>query len=98
MVWLPSVPAYRNDYECHCSGPLLISTPRLYAFGCALLLLVSSRYLLGYPQHGRWFNGLLVVWLLGARVAFVALNWESYSATPLDALKCGSRAITRWVD
>jgi len=70
-------------------GPLLISTPRLYAFGCALLLLVSSRYLLGLPakQHGRWFNGLLVVWLLGARVAFVALNWESYSATPLDALK-----------
>lgn len=48
-------------------GPLLISTPRLYAFGCALLLLVSSRYLLGLPakQHGRWFNGLLVVWLLG---------------------------------
>ena len=70
-------------------GPLLISTPRLYAFGCALLLLLSSRFLLGLStkQHGRWFNGLLVVWLLGARVAFVALNWESYSATPLDALK-----------
>ena len=70
-------------------GPLLISTPRLYAFGCALLLLLSSRFLLGLStkQHGRWFNGLLVVWLLAARVTFVAFNWESYSATPLDALK-----------
>ncbi|WP_404376540.1 redoxin family protein [Vreelandella aquamarina] len=70
-------------------GPLLISTPRLYAFICALLLLFSSRYLLGLPakQHGRWFNGLLVAWLLGARITFVALNWESYSANPLDTLK-----------
>ncbi|WP_422102921.1 TlpA family protein disulfide reductase [Vreelandella sp.] len=70
-------------------GPLLISTPRLYAFGCALLLLLGSRYLLGLPAkpHGRWFNGLLVAWLLGARVVFVALHWESYSATPVDAIK-----------
>ncbi|WP_301584891.1 TlpA disulfide reductase family protein [Halomonas alkaliantarctica] len=70
-------------------GPLLISTPRLYALGCALLLLLVSRYLLGLTpsQHGRWFNGLMVIWLLGARIVFVALNWESYSAAPLEALK-----------
>ena len=70
-------------------GPLLMSTPRLYAFACALLLLLSSRYLLGLPAkpHGRWFNGLLIAWLIGARMTFVALHWDSYSATPLDALK-----------
>lgn len=70
-------------------GPLLISTPRLYALGVALMLLVSSRYLLGLStqQHTRWFNGLLLVWLLGARAVFVILHWESYSQAPLDALK-----------
>ncbi len=70
-------------------GPLLISTPRLYALGCALLLLLASRYLLGLTssQHGRWFNGLLVIWLLAARTVFVVLNWESYSAEPFEALK-----------
>jgi thiol-disulfide isomerase/thioredoxin len=70
-------------------GPLLLSTPRLYAFGCALLLLFASRYLLGLPaaQHSRWFNWLLVIWLLGARTVYVVLNWESYSIEPLDVLK-----------
>lgn len=70
-------------------GPLLISLPRLYAIGCALLLLLASRYLLGVSarQHSRWFNGLLLVWVVGARVAYVALNWESYYAAPLDILK-----------
>ncbi|MFI2817773.1 TlpA family protein disulfide reductase [Vreelandella piezotolerans] len=70
-------------------GPLLISTPRLYALACALLLLLSSRYLLGLSArpHGRWFNGLLLAWLVGARVTFVVLHWESYAPSPLDALK-----------
>ncbi|BBI58965.1 hypothetical protein HSBAA_02710 [Vreelandella sulfidaeris] len=30
-------------------GPLLISLPRLYAIGCALLLLLCARLLLGLP-------------------------------------------------
>lgn len=70
-------------------GPLLISLPRLYTIGCALLLLLASRYLLGVSarQHGRWFNGLIVVWLVGARATYVALNWESFSTDPLDTLK-----------
>lgn len=70
-------------------GPLLISLPRLYAFGCALLLLLASRYLLGLPsrQHSRWISGLVVFWLVGARAAHVILNLESYSAAPLDIIK-----------
>ncbi|CAM3812171.1 TlpA disulfide reductase family protein [Vreelandella rituensis] len=70
-------------------GPVLISLPRLYAIGCALALLLASRYLLGLPrhQHGRWFNGLVVVWLVGARLGHVVMQFESYADAPLDALK-----------
>lgn len=70
-------------------GPLLISLPRLYAVGCALLLLISARYLLGLPRpaHQRWFTGLIVVWLVGARAGHIILHLDSYSADPLEALK-----------
>ncbi|MFB9869405.1 redoxin family protein [Vreelandella sulfidaeris] len=70
-------------------GPLLISLPRLYAVGCALLLLLCARLLLGLPRRAqqRWFLGLVLIWLVGARVGHVLLNMESYSVAPLDALK-----------
>ncbi|MCL5427332.1 MAG: TlpA family protein disulfide reductase [Gammaproteobacteria bacterium] len=70
-------------------GPLLISLPRLYAVGCALLLLISARYLLGLPRpvQQRWFTGLIVVWLVGARAGHIILHLDSYSADPLEALK-----------
>lgn len=70
-------------------GPLLISLPRLYAVGCALLLLISARYLLGLPRPAqqRWFTGLIVVWLVGARAGHIILHLDSYSADPLEALK-----------
>lgn len=70
-------------------GPLLISLPRLYAVGCALLLLLASRFLWGLSarQQGRWFNGLLLVWLVTARITYIVLNLESYSVEPLEALK-----------
>lgn len=70
-------------------GPLLISLPRLYAIGCALVLLLGARFLLGLPRptQQRWFSGLIIVWLVGARVGHIALNLETYSATPLEALK-----------
>lgn len=70
-------------------GPLLISLPRLYAIGCALVLLLCTRWLLGLPQRDqqRWFTGLIIAWLVGARVGYVLLHWESYSAAPWEALK-----------
>ncbi|MGP9764743.1 redoxin family protein [Halomonas sp. AOP13-D3-9] len=70
-------------------GPLLISLPRLYAVACALLLLLCARLLLGLPRPAqqRWFTGLMIVWLVGARVGHILLNLESYSAAPLEALK-----------
>ncbi|PRY64545.1 thiol-disulfide isomerase/thioredoxin [Vreelandella songnenensis] len=70
-------------------GPLLISLPRLYAIGCALLLWLAARYLLRLPSAARqrWFTGLVIAWLVGARIAHITLHGESYSATPLDTLK-----------
>ncbi|AJY52666.1 TlpA disulfide reductase family protein [Halomonas sp. KO116] len=70
-------------------GPLLISLPRLYAIGCALLLLLCARLLLGLPQRDqqRWFTGLIIVWLVSARVGHLILNLDSYSDAPLEALK-----------
>jgi thiol-disulfide isomerase/thioredoxin len=70
-------------------GPVLLSVPRLYAFAAALVLLLASLWLLGLPrrEHARWFNGMALAWLLGARLGHVALNLESYLAAPLDILK-----------
>jgi thiol-disulfide isomerase/thioredoxin len=70
-------------------GPVLLSVPRLYAFASALLLIVAARYLLGLPKpvNQRWFTGLMIAWLLGARIGHIALNIESYTAAPWDAIK-----------
>src|SRR5690554_4169678 len=70
-------------------GPVLISVPRLYAIGCALLLLGAAWLLLGLstPTRARWFNGLLLAWLVGARLGYVAMHFEAYAAAPLDILK-----------
>ncbi|WP_346796689.1 TlpA disulfide reductase family protein [Halomonas sp. Bachu 37] len=70
-------------------GPVLIALPRLYAIACALVLLLAGRYLLGLPRslHGKWFNGLVLAWLLGARLGHVLTHWESYAETPLEIVK-----------
>lgn len=70
-------------------GPLLIALPRLYAFVSAGSLLLASALLLRLPatQRGRWFNGLLLAALLGARLGYVLLHADSYRAAPLDAFK-----------
>ncbi|MCE9683025.1 TlpA disulfide reductase family protein [Halomonas alkalisoli] len=70
-------------------GPVLISIPRLYAIGCALLLLLAAWLLLGLSTgtRVRWFNGLVLAWLVGARLGHVAVNLEAYAAAPLDVLK-----------
>jgi len=70
-------------------GPVLISVPRLYAFAVALLLFLASLWLLSLPrrEHASWFNGMVLAWLLGARLGHVALNLEIYLAAPLDILK-----------
>ncbi|NYS59752.1 redoxin family protein [Vreelandella salicampi] len=70
-------------------GPVLLSLPRLYAFASALLLIIAARYLLGLPKpvYQRWFTGLMIAWLIGARVGHIALNAESYAAAPWDAIK-----------
>lgn len=70
-------------------GPVLISVPRLYAIGCALLLLAAAWLLLGLSPatRARWFNGLLLVWLVGARLGHVAMNLDAYAVAPLDVLK-----------
>jgi thiol-disulfide isomerase/thioredoxin len=70
-------------------GPVLISVPRLYAIGCALLLLAAAWLLLGLSPatRARWFNGLLLAWLVDARLGHVAMNFDAYAAAPLDVLK-----------
>ncbi|WP_136068335.1 TlpA disulfide reductase family protein [Modicisalibacter radicis] len=70
-------------------GPLLIALPHLYVFVTALALLVAGALLLRLTatQHSRWFNGLLVASLLGARLGYVLLHADSYRAAPLDALR-----------
>ncbi len=70
-------------------GPLLISLPRLYAFLAALLLLIASLLLLRLPKghQARWFNGLVIAWLLAARLGHVIVHWSVYEQAPLDALK-----------
>ncbi|MGM0784522.1 MAG: redoxin family protein [Pseudomonadota bacterium] len=70
-------------------GPVLISMPRLYALVCAALLLVAAWPLLGLSSGARahWFNGLILTWLVGARLGHVALNLDAYTAAPLDVLK-----------
>lgn len=70
-------------------GPVLISVPRLYAIGVAVVLLVASLWLLGMPRrdHARWFNGLVIAWVLGARLGYVAMHPDAYATAPLDALK-----------
>ena len=70
-------------------GPVLLSVPRLYALGIALLLLALSAWLLGLPrgEHARWFNGLILAWLVGARTGHVLLHLDAYAAAPLDILK-----------
>ncbi|MGR4066693.1 redoxin family protein [Billgrantia sp. C5P2] len=70
-------------------GPVLISVPRLYAIGCALLLLLAAWLLLGLSStvRARWFNGLLLTWLVGARLGHVAMNLDAYAVAPLDVLK-----------
>ncbi|MCG6659465.1 TlpA family protein disulfide reductase [Halomonas campisalis] len=70
-------------------GPVLISIPRLYALASALLLLAAAWLLLGLSSgaRARWFNGLILAWLVGARLGHVAMNLDAYAAAPLDVLK-----------
>ncbi|MBW5801250.1 TlpA disulfide reductase family protein [Halomonas elongata] len=70
-------------------GPVLLPLPRLYALAVTLLLLALSAFLLGLPRqrHVRWFNGLLIVWLVAARLGHVTLHPAAYAEAPLDILK-----------
>ncbi|PAU74395.1 TlpA disulfide reductase family protein [Halomonas salipaludis] len=70
-------------------GPVLLSLPRLYAFGAGLILLLASLMLLGLPKgtHARWFNVLVIVWLIGARLGHVLSHPDAYAAAPLDIVK-----------
>ncbi|WP_027966144.1 TlpA disulfide reductase family protein [Halomonas halocynthiae] len=70
-------------------GTMLIPLPRLYALLVGLGLLGASAVLLGLPrqQHIRWFSGLLLVWLISARLGHIALHLASYMASPLDVLR-----------
>ncbi|PMR74273.1 TlpA family protein disulfide reductase [Billgrantia endophytica] len=70
-------------------GPVLISVPRLYAIACALLLLLAAWLLLGLSTSARtrWFNGLMLAWLVGARLGHAAMNLDAYMVAPLDILK-----------
>lgn len=70
-------------------GPVLISLPRLHAFVCALALLLVARFLLAVPdnRYRHWAWGLILAWVLGARLGHLALAFDSYLDAPLDALK-----------
>lgn len=70
-------------------GPLLIALPRLYAFVAALALLAAGMLALRLPTTGRvrWFNGVLLAWLIGARLGYVLTHLDGYLAAPLDIVK-----------
>lgn len=70
-------------------GPMLISLPRLYAFMAALALLLAGLVALRQPRTrpARWFNGLLLAWLIGARLGHGLLHLDSYLAAPLDIIR-----------
>lgn len=70
-------------------GPLLIPLPRLYALVTALIILLVSIPLLRLPKakQAKWFNGMLLAWLVSARMGHVLMHWESYTSSPLDTLK-----------
>ncbi|MCW4149798.1 TlpA family protein disulfide reductase [Halomonas sp. 18H] len=70
-------------------GPVLVPLPRLYTLAVTLLLLALSVFLLGLPRqrHVRWFNGLIIVWLVAAHLGHVALNLEAYAQAPWDIIK-----------
>ncbi|KGE77888.1 TlpA family protein disulfide reductase [Halomonas salina] len=80
-------------------GPVLLPLPRLYALACALLLLVVAALTLRLPRarRARWFNGLIIAWLVGARLGHVALNLPAYEAAPLDALKLWLPGYQAWL-
>lgn len=49
---------------------------------------LSSATLSSTPLSlSRWFNHVLMGWVVGARLTYVALHWPSYQGTPLDILK-----------
>ncbi|WP_148255241.1 TlpA disulfide reductase family protein [Aidingimonas lacisalsi] len=70
-------------------GPLLISLPRLYAFATGLVLLFVSTFLLKLTRraHTRWFNPMVLFWLLGARFGHIAMNIDAYQGALLDMFK-----------
>ncbi|HET8791655.1 MAG TPA: TlpA disulfide reductase family protein [Modicisalibacter sp.] len=70
-------------------GPLLIALPRLYAFIAALVLLVAGMLALrlSTARRVRWFNGVLLAWLIGARLGHVLTHLDGYLAAPLDIVK-----------
>lgn len=70
-------------------GPMLISLPRLYAFIAALALLLAALAALRLPvaRRARWYNGVLLSWLLGARLGHVLMHFDGYLAAPLDIIK-----------
>ncbi|SDM12229.1 Thiol-disulfide isomerase or thioredoxin [Modicisalibacter muralis] len=70
-------------------GPMLISLPRLYAFAAALALLATGMLALRLPaaRRVRWFNGVLLTWLIGARLGHVLMHLDGYLVAPLDIIK-----------
>ncbi|WP_106475573.1 TlpA disulfide reductase family protein [Phytohalomonas tamaricis] len=79
-------------------GGFLLSLPRLYAFICTLVLLFAAQCLLKVPprQKTHWANGVLLGWLIGARLVDAALNIDAYQAAPLALFMLWQPGYTLW--
>lgn len=78
-----------------CCFPCPASTP--WPAPCCWLVAAALTLRLPRARRARWFNGLIIAWLVGARLGHVALNLPAYEASPLDALKLwlpGYHALT----
>ncbi len=74
-------------------GPFAFDGHRLAAVGSLLLFIVVVELAArlqrrGHPgETGRWAGYAVLAWVLGARAGFVAANWSSFAASPLDAVR-----------
>lgn len=69
-------------------GPFLLSTPRLLAL-LSLVALLACAALIGRksaPEQRDWAFSAALCGLIGARLVYVALNWQAFAAEPLSVL------------
>lgn len=83
-------------------GPLVFDGAR-FAAVVGLLLFFAVTEIMARLHRGdaaRWAGFAVLVWIVAARLGFVAVNWPAFAAHPLDALKLwqgGFLPVAGWV-